>query len=80
MTKKYYVAAQQTTYLSAVVEVPDDWTVDDIREWYEYNGADGEFNEDYTEWRFDWEWFEEADPNTPADTSFVVIEEETSDG
>ena len=77
MAKKYFVAAQQTTYLSAVVEVPDDWTVDDIREWYEYNGSGGEFTENYTEWHFDWDWFEEADPATPADTSFVISEDLT---
>ena len=76
MPKKYLVAARMTSYQSACVEVPDDWTVDDIREWYDYNGASGEFTEAYTEWHFDWDFCVEASPETPADTTFVVIKEE----
>ena len=46
MPKVYKVHAKVSTAYSAYVQVPDDWTEQDILEWYEYNGAGDEFTED----------------------------------
>ena len=67
MTKKFYVAARETRAMSAIVEVPDDWTLDDLRQWYEQNGASGEFKTDYSEWSWDWDFCDEADDNQRPD-------------
>lgn len=74
MPKKYFVRAMQISYFTAVVEVPDDWTVEDLEDWYEYNGSSGEFEEHHAEWDFVWDWTSEADPNTPISISFVDTE------
>jgi hypothetical protein len=71
MTKKFYVSATETRYLSAVVEVPDDWTVATLQSWYQDTGASGEFKEDSAEWQFEWDWCEEADDSVPAN---MIIE------
>lgn len=71
MTKKYYVSATETRYLSTVVEVPDDWTPVHIQQWYQDTGASGEFKVDSTEWNWEWDWCEETDGSVSPD---IIIE------
>lgn len=54
MTKVYKIRAKVTTVYSAYVQVPDNWTGDDILDWYEYNGSGGEFTEE--DERADWDF------------------------
>lgn len=71
MTKKFYVAARTQQILSAVVEVPDDWTEAKVRAWYESEGAQGEFKVDYEEWVWDWDFCTQAADDQSPD---LVIE------
>ena len=54
--KTVEVTATLTEQLSAYVEVPIDWTDEQVLDWYKENGANGEFqplrNGSWT----DWEW------------------------
>lgn len=54
MTKRYVVTATVTTEMYAVVQVPDDWTIDDVSAYYLANGASGEFLEDA--YGHSWQW------------------------
>lgn len=54
MTKRYIVTATVTTDMYAVVQVPDDWTAEDVDAYYQANGASGEFIED--PFGNSWEW------------------------
>ena len=76
MTKKFYVAARIQQVMSAVVEVPDDWTEAEVRAWYESEGAQGEFSVDYEEWVWDWDFCTEAHDSSPAN---LVIEPRTEE-
>jgi len=55
MTKRYLMSATVTMEMIGAVEVPDDWTEEDVENYYKSNGAD---NEEFIEWpssRF-WDW------------------------
>jgi hypothetical protein len=54
MTKRYLVTATVTSEMYAVVQVPDDWTAEDVYAYYKVNGACGEFIED--PFGHSWEW------------------------
>ena len=58
MPKVYKVRAKVSTFYHAYVQVPDDWTGDDITEWYEYNGSGGEFTEAHESGDWDWRYIE----------------------
>ena len=56
MPRLYKARAKVTAYYHAYVQVPDDWTAEDVAEWYEYNGASGEFVSDDATETWDWLW------------------------
>lgn len=56
MPRLYKARAKVTAYYHAYVQVPDDWTAEDVAEWYEYNGASGEFVTDDATETWDWLW------------------------
>ena len=76
MTKKFYVAARIQQVMSAVVEVPDDWTEAEVRAWYESEGAQGEFKVDYEVWDWDWDFCTEASADARPD---LIIEPRTEE-
>ena len=53
MSKYFIMKASFSTNLSCTVKTPDDWTEEDVRKYYKYAGADGQFEEDPMG---DWTW------------------------
>jgi hypothetical protein len=75
MPKVYKVRAKVSTYYSAYVQVPDSWTEEDITDWYEYNGAGGEFTEEHEHAEWDLLWPVECNYDAEPD---MIFKEETS--
>lgn len=72
MTKKYLMTATVTSELYAVVETPDDWTEDDVWNYYRHNGSSGEFKE--YPFGMSWEWVSAqpvADSEDPVDITLT---------
>lgn len=70
MSKIYKVKAKVSTYYSAFVEVPDDWSPEDTIEWYAHNGTSGEFTEE--EERAEWEFLEPVESDYDGEPDMIV--------
>ena len=75
MPKKFIVTATVTTEMYAVVQVPDDWTAEDVEAYYHTNGASGEFLEDSFGNSWTWGSVEEDDVGTDTPTAFLTDED-----
>lgn len=72
MTKRFYVRARLVDHMTALVEVPDDWTEEDVNDYYRDNGATGEFEVTDSSWEWDFGFTEPCDDDFPL--SNIVIE------
>jgi len=77
MPKVYKVRAKVSTYYNAYVQVPDDWTKEDITEWYEYNGTGGEFTEKYEAADWDFRYIEPELTDYDGEPDMIFTEEMT---
>lgn len=78
MAKKFEIPATNVRYLRAFIEVPDDWSVEDLRTFYENDEAKmlTAFKLQETIWELDWDYTEEAEIGTRVD---MVIEPRIED-
>jgi len=65
MRRKVNVHASTSTDMVVTISVPTQWTNEDVLDWYRDNGANGEFNENGTDWT--WGDVVDAEPDDQVD-------------